>query len=98
MVATAPVVDRPALGQSRGDRSLTVAAPRGRVVRRAAPARAERAVPPEMELPELAATEIAPPAPPAAQAEDPPLRMVQLATADPNVVIYWLLEDRGERR
>jgi hypothetical protein len=27
---------------------------------------------------------------------DAPVRMVQLATADPNVVIYWLFEEKGE--
>jgi len=31
-------------------------------------------------------------------AEDSPVRMVQLATADPNVVIYWLFEEKGEER
>ncbi|MGA2272883.1 MAG: zf-HC2 domain-containing protein [Bryobacteraceae bacterium] len=30
--------------------------------------------------------------------EDSPVRMVQLATADPNVVIYWLFEEKGEER
>ena len=31
-------------------------------------------------------------------AEDSPVRMVQLATDDPNVVIYWLFEEKGEER
>ncbi|MGB9457799.1 MAG: zf-HC2 domain-containing protein [Bryobacteraceae bacterium] len=30
--------------------------------------------------------------------EDSPVRMVQLATDDPNVVIYWLFEEKGEER
>jgi hypothetical protein len=33
-----------------------------------------------------------------AAVEDSPVRMVQLATADPNVVIYWLFEEKGEER
>ncbi|MGO9229604.1 MAG: anti-sigma factor family protein [Bryobacteraceae bacterium] len=33
-----------------------------------------------------------------AAAQEPPVRMVQLATADPNVVIYWLFEEKGEER
>ena len=33
-----------------------------------------------------------------AAAEDSPVRMVQLATDDPNVVIYWLFEEKGEER
>jgi len=36
------------------------------------------------------------PAPPAVEAS--PVRMVQLATDDPNVVIYWLFEEKGEER
>jgi hypothetical protein len=31
-------------------------------------------------------------------AEESPVRMVQLATADPNVVIYWLFEEKGEEQ
>ncbi|MGB7762366.1 MAG: zf-HC2 domain-containing protein [Bryobacteraceae bacterium] len=31
-----------------------------------------------------------------AAVEDSPVRMVQLATDDPNVVIYWLFEEKGE--
>jgi hypothetical protein len=30
--------------------------------------------------------------------EDSPVRMVQLATDDPNVVIYWLFEGTGDER
>jgi len=33
-----------------------------------------------------------------AAVEDSPVRMVQLATDDPNVVIYWLFEEKGEER
>ena len=36
------------------------------------------------------------PAPP--EVADAPVRMVQLATADPNVVIYWLFEEKGGER
>jgi len=38
-----------------------------------------------------------PPAPPAAT-DDSQVRMVQLVTDDPNVVIYWLFENTGEER
>ena len=33
-----------------------------------------------------------------AAVEDSPVRMVQLATADPNVVIYWLFDKTGDER
>jgi hypothetical protein len=41
---------------------------------------------------------VTPPAPVPPAVEDPPVRMVQLATDDPNVVIYWLFEAKGEER
>lgn len=105
VVATAPTVQRPALREPGSNRSLTVAAPRLMGERRAwksitahAPGLAE-AIVPGIDVPELAVAEVvtAPtPAPPAV--EDSPVRMVQLATDDPNVVIYWLFEGTGDER
>ena len=80
------------------DRSLTVAAPKRIGVGRAGtPAHVERAALPAIEEQKPIMADAATPTPPAA-AEDSPVRMVQLATDDPNVVIYWLFEEKGEER
>jgi hypothetical protein len=64
-----------------------------------ATALAEKAGPPAIQEQKPAAAEVAAlqPAPHPA-VEDSPVRMVQLATDDPNVVIYWLFEEKGEER
>jgi anti-sigma factor RsiW len=61
--------------------------------------RTERAAPSVNEQRRLEVAEVVrPPSPRPPAAEDSPVRMVQLATADPNVVIYWLFEEKGEER
>lgn len=64
-----------------------------------APMLAERAVAPAVKEQQLALAEVVKPKLPAPPAvEDSRVAMVQLATDDPNVVIYWLFEEKGEER
>jgi anti-sigma factor RsiW len=84
-VAVAPAVE-----PKRGpDRSLTVAAPQ----RTEAPP-AGTHITARTEPDRTHASAGRGPAPP--EVADAPVRTVQLATADPNVVIYWLFEEKGE--
>jgi anti-sigma factor RsiW len=86
-VAIAPGVER-----ERGlDRSRTVAAPKRTEARPAETPFTVRTEPARTHA--SAGRGAAPP-----EVADAPVRMVQLATADPNVVIYWLFEERGEER
>ncbi len=105
LVGVAPKVERPVAREPGGNRSLTVAAQRvsgGSRARRPVTVRGsahiELASLPAIEEEKPAVAEVAPPtqAPPAV--EDSRVRMVQLATDDPNVVIYWLFEEQGGER
>jgi len=82
----------PAMQRERGlGRSLMVAAQKRVEARRGGRPMAARAKP--ARTPARAGRGPAPP-----RVADSPVRMVQLATADPNVVIYWLLEGKEEER
>lgn len=85
LVAVTPMVERPVPGERvRQARKLV------------RPTHAEPPGLPAIEQQKPVVAEVASPTPPAA--EDSPVRMVQLATDDPNVVIYWLFEEKGEER
>jgi hypothetical protein len=89
LVASAPK-------QSRAQRAPRKGAVISTHVRRR---RGERAAPSADEQRRLEVAEVVtPPRPAPPAAEESPVRMVQLATADPNVVIYWLFEEKGEKR
>jgi hypothetical protein len=87
LVAAAPAVQ----GQGGIDRSLTVAAPK-RVQARTADSPSTARIKPARTHTSAGR------GPAAAEVADAPVRMVQLATADPNVVIYWLFEGKEEER
>jgi hypothetical protein len=92
LAVAAPPVEVTAHPWRGSNRSLTVAAPRRVVMPRAGVAAIKEQTPTLGEI----ATPATPttPAPPAV--DDSPVHMVQLATDDPNVVIYWQLEGTGE--
>ena len=91
LVAAAPTVER-----SRAQRAPRKGAVISTHVRRRRTERAASSVnePRRLEVAEV----VTPPLPMPAAVEDSPVRMVQLATDDPNVVIYWLFEEKGEER
>jgi len=91
LVASAPAVER-----SRAQRAPRKGAVISTHVRRR---RVRGAVPSAIEERKLEAAEVVtPPAPVPPAVEDSPVRMVQLATDDPKVVIYWLFEGTGDER
>ena len=91
LVAGAPAVER-----SRTQRAPRKGAVISTHVRRR---RVRGAVPSAIEERKLEVAEVVtPPAPVPPAVEDSPVRMVQLATDDPNVVIYWLFEGTGDER
>jgi anti-sigma factor RsiW len=91
LVAGAPAVER-----SRTQRAPRKGAVISTHVRRR---RVRGAVPSAIEEQKLDVAEVVtPPAPVPPAVEDSPVRMVQLATDDPNVVIYWLFEGTGDER
>ncbi len=98
IAAVAPKVERLVPRGHGGNHSRTAAAQRlmaGRRTRRLT----GQAVVPGTDVVPVAVAAVAPRTSPAATAaEDAPVRMVQLATDDPNVVIYWLFEEKGEER
>jgi hypothetical protein len=87
LVAAAPAVQ----GQGGIDRSLTVAAPK-RVQARTADSPSTTRIKPARTHTSAGRGPAAP------EVADAPVRTVQLATADPNVVIYWLFEGKEEER
>jgi anti-sigma factor RsiW len=91
LVAVAPTVQRSRAQRAPRQGAVTSAHVRRRRTERAAPSANEQR---RLEVAEVVARPQ--PAPPAI--EDSPVRMVQLATDDPNVVIYWLFEEKGEER
>jgi hypothetical protein len=91
LVAGAPAVER-----SRTQRAPRKGAVISTHVRRR---RVRGAVPSAIEERKLDVAEVVtPPAPVPPAVEDSPVRMVQLATDDPKVVIYWLFEGTGDER
>jgi anti-sigma factor RsiW len=113
VVATAPMVERPVLRQPGSNRSAdNHAAEAGkksrddsRLSRLDSRRHGVGVVPSGRPVEEAvlsgadvqAVAQASPPAPPAAT-NDSQVRMVQLVTDDPNVVIYWLFENTGEGR
>jgi len=91
LVAVAPIVERPEQRERGGSRPLRGRKREGWQAKAPAPLAGGKVGQTLSSVNPQAIPVLSP-----AAVEDSPVRMVQLATDDPNVVIYWLFEEKGE--